>query len=272
MRRILVQPLLARRHAILPLEILRYRHVLRPPHQQDDPLVVEILLGLIVAGIVAQVVAVREEDFRHRRIDTGIIIEAQDRALRQAVGQLIVTRQHHPQPGPAALAERHEHTVGELEPAVFLLAAAQALEFPAFLLRQEQRGHRDQRAVYALDDLMHGGGSGPEAIGLLHDGGDFARVSAIAGNGKAEAATKRRNLSWRAGPLGRLARQHCGVAGDRGAVVEHRGACLQPCPIGRARQGGGDRGCQRGVVGQPARGHRRRRRRGSPTARSGSRC
>jgi hypothetical protein len=68
---------------------------------------------------------------------------------------------------------------------------------------------------------------------------DAARRRAIlhreehGGNGKAEPAAKQRNLSWRTRPIGDLAQQHRGVARDRGAIIEHRGACLEPRLIRR---------------------------------------
>jgi hypothetical protein len=152
---IVVQRLLARAHAELPLEVLRDGSVERIARQQDDLLAVVVLLGVGVAGVVLQVVVVREEDARNRGILAVQVVEADQVVLRQVVPELVEAREQHPQPGPAALAEGHDHAVGELQLVEFLPATQPAFEADLPLGRHPETEAEDQEPRDLLDYRMH---------------------------------------------------------------------------------------------------------------------
>ncbi len=151
-----VERLLARPHAIAPLKVLRHRDVAGVACQQHDLAVAEVGLGIAVARVVAQIVVVGEEDLRDRPVLLVQVGEADQMALGQPVAQLVVARQHDPEPGPAALAEGDDDDV-RLAQLVELLAPAQpALERQALGRRPEEIRPDHRFAGQLLDDDAHG--------------------------------------------------------------------------------------------------------------------
>ena len=137
--RIGIDVLLVGLHAVLPLEVLRHGDVARVARQEHHLLVVKVGLGVALPGVVFDVIVVREHDPGHAVGLVMQIVEADHRALAEAVLQLIDARQQHAQPGPPALAERDHDGIGQAQLAPVLAAAQPALEAPRPLLGYERQ-------------------------------------------------------------------------------------------------------------------------------------
>ena len=68
---------------------------------------------------------------------------------------------------------------------------------------------------------------------MLRNDARSCTVSPTEATAKHRQRRKGATGSWQAALVGRLAEQHRGIARDRGALVEHRGARLEPRPVGR---------------------------------------
>ena len=152
--RILVQALLVRPHPELPLEVLRDRHIGRMAHQQDRPPVVEVAAVVEVAGIVAQVVVVGEEDPRDAGVLAAQIVEADQSRGGEPEAELEEAGHQHPHPGAAGLAEGDHDTVGKPELAQLLAAALAALDGPAPLGRHPEGGQQHKLAREPLPEIV----------------------------------------------------------------------------------------------------------------------
>ena len=111
-------------------------------------------LAVAVAGVVLEVVVVGEEDPGDRRVAQMEVVEADQMALGEAVADLVEARQHHAQPGPAALAERHDDAVGAAQLARLLAAAQPALEADLVGLGQEEQRLQDDEARDLLEHAV----------------------------------------------------------------------------------------------------------------------
>ena len=162
MRRVFVHGFFLGAHAVFPLEELGHRDIYGIAHQQHGFLVVEILLGIHVAGIAAQVVVVGEEDLRNVLVQARVVVKAHEDVVRQLVHQLIIAGNHHPHPGAPALAVGGEYVLTAVVFPELLAPAAPALQLVGLFLGQELADGANQPLENALEDHMHAGlTSGP---------------------------------------------------------------------------------------------------------------
>jgi hypothetical protein len=92
-------------HPVAPLEILRNGNVAGIAHQEHDLLADKVDLGVVsVSGVIAQVVAVREEYAGNTGVLPVQIVEAEQDVPGQSKMRFVETGQHHAQPGAPALA------------------------------------------------------------------------------------------------------------------------------------------------------------------------
>ena len=77
MRRIVIDELLLRAHAKLPLEKLGHGHITRIAHQEDNALTLEMNFRMLVTRIIAQIIIMGKKYRRQPRIMPLEIVEIQ---------------------------------------------------------------------------------------------------------------------------------------------------------------------------------------------------
>src|SRR6056297_565092 len=87
-----------------------------------------------MAGIVADIVVMGEEQPRHAGLHVVEIVEADQRILGQIIDLLVEARDHHPQPCAPALAEGYHDGVGLLQAGILFAPALVALGSDALAL------------------------------------------------------------------------------------------------------------------------------------------
>src|SRR5690606_8368619 len=149
--RIAIHRLLALSHAELPLEELRDGRIRRMAHQKGYLVVIVVTLIRLIAGVVLQVVIVRELQLRNRPHLPVEIIEADQVALRKAVADLVDAADQDSQPRTSRFPVGDKDSIRSLQLAKLLFTPQPSLQHQALLRRagssSEQAGSAESTLV-----------------------------------------------------------------------------------------------------------------------------